>query len=70
MVSSLPIFKRFIKRDRQGKPDVAGILSVECYHAWLQAKGVHVPLDPEDAFRKAITGHCTLEYLFSKVLAT
>ena len=60
MSPTLQILLKFVKRDASGSLDVTGILSRECYEAWLESKGEHVPKDPEDAFRKTITGHCKI----------
>ena len=56
MASDL-LFERFIVRNGKGNVDVNGILSRECYLAWLENKE-KILTDPEEAFRKTITGHC------------
>ena len=58
-MSSLNIFTKFVSRDEHGKVDISGILSRNCYDKWLKTRETP-PRDPEEAFRKVITGHCRL----------
>ena len=64
MSKTLEVLRFFIKTDERGNVDASGVVSRECYEAWLASKGDHVPEDPEDAFRKLITGHCIVTFSF------
>ena len=57
-MSAVSVFLRFVSYDADGKNDASRILSRECYEAWLDSKGAMTPRNPEEAFRKAIIGHC------------
>ena len=57
-MSSLAVFLRFVHRDEEGNIDASRVVSRQCFDEWLSSKGENVPRDPEEAFRKALIGHC------------
>ena len=64
-MSALHVFQKFVSRDSNGNVDVSGILSRKCYEAWLKTREVP-PKDPEEAFRKVLTGPCKFEDISSQ----
>ena len=58
-MSATEVFLRFISYDADGNIDAARIVSRECYEEWLDNKEMNTPRDPEEAFRKAVIGHCS-----------
>ena len=57
LLSSREVFAQFVISHEDGKPDVSGILSRECYEFWLETR-VCWPKRPEEAFRKAVVALC------------
>ena len=57
-MASIHVFLRFVHRNEHGNFDASGVVSRECFEEWLRSKGNNVPRDPEEAFRKALIGHC------------
>ena len=55
--TSRSVFLDFVDFECDGDPVCDGVLSYECYQAWLERRK-NPPKHPEEAFRKAITGHC------------
>ena len=55
--TSRTIFSRFVQVNESGDLDVTGILSKDCYNAWLESRLLW-PKYPEAAFRKAVVAHC------------
>ena len=58
-MSAIAVFLRFVSCDADGNIDASRIVSRECYEKWLKSKEDKPPRDPEEAFRKAVTGHCS-----------
>ena len=55
--SALSVFRNYIKYNSDGKLDVSGILTKECFDEWLTTRASE-PKNLEEAFRKAVVGHC------------
>ena len=53
--TSLEIFRKFIFRDHD-RLNASAVLSVDCYHAWLNARKT-TPGRPDEAFRRVLTAH-------------
>ena len=58
-MSSITVFLRYVQRDEKGNIDASQVISEACYVEWLNSKVENVPLDPEEAFRKSLIGHCS-----------
>lgn len=55
---SLKLFRPFIKRTETGLLiDASGVMSRECYLAWLQAKNVHENDEEAKRFLRTLTNH-------------
>jgi hypothetical protein len=57
-VTSAKIFRKFMKTLPDGRLDAAGVVSSECYAAWLAARK-HKTMHPEKAFQRTLAGHLT-----------
>ena len=58
-MSATEVLLRFVTSDADGNIDATRIVSRECYEEWLSNKEINTPRDPEEAFRKAVIGHCS-----------
>lgn len=50
----LPVFRRFIDRKREGDLDVSGVISRDCYLAWLAYKHMKESKDSPAQFRRSL----------------
>ena len=50
-------FEKFIKRSQEGKINVSGILSKECFLQWLK-QNEPLPINAAEAFQKALIARC------------
>lgn len=56
--TSLKIFRKFFTRRADGTLDASGILSIECYLAWMASRKGDIPR-PERQFQRTISSHLT-----------
>lgn len=59
MSSSLQVFRRFFVQLPNGELDAQGVISEECYLAWLESRTSRISASPEKAFHRAISAHLT-----------
>mmetsp|Transcript_8048 Transcript_8048/g.9235 ORF Transcript_8048/g.9235 Transcript_8048/m.9235 type:complete len:247 (-) Transcript_8048:1259-1999(-) len=52
------VFYEFIKRDRNGVPDVSAIFDKECFEAWLRTR-TQQPQKPGESYRRALVSQLT-----------
>lgn len=56
---TINLFTRYIIYKQDKEIDVSRILSTKCYDEWYKSRKTN-PKRPPHAFRKAVTGHCTI----------
>lgn len=56
--TSLNIFRSYMKQHADGAIDAKGVISADCYKAWLRSRK-SLPSCPEKAFQRALSGHLT-----------
>ena len=57
-MTSIRVFRSYIKKYPDGTLDASGIISAECYRAWLSTRKQNTQFK-EKAFQRALTGHLT-----------
>jgi len=56
--TSLKIFRSFLNRNPDGSIDASGVVSKECFNAWVDSRKKDTR-DIQKAFRKSLSGHIT-----------
>lgn len=56
--ASLPVFRMFMKRNKDGSVDAAGVATRECFEYWCATRR-SMSTNPEKAFQRALCAHLT-----------